>query len=178
MTGQLKLLVKKWHPKAELPEYGSSGAAAFDLPVLLEADYVDGVPSSLIDRVLKNGQKTWNLKQGRYTVLLQPGATGLFRTGLGFAVPAGYAMLLWDRSGTGLKYGVHKIAGVIDSDYRGEVIVAVTNYTAVSTVIGNGDKLVQALIQRVEAPGFELVDELPPTDRDTCGFGSTDKGGK
>ena len=96
------------------------------------------------------------------------------------AIPDGYAGLIWDRSGLGSK-GIHRHAGVVDSSYRGEVKVALSNshsggvsdYLDNTYFITKGDRIAQILFQKV--PHFELVEteELADTDRGSSGFGSS-----
>ena len=107
-------------------------------------------------------------------VSIPAGATVLVSTGIAMAIPKGYAGLIWDRSSMGVK-GVHRHAGVIDCNYRGEVKVCLHNTTKESYHIEKGDRIAQILIQ--EAPTFiqHVVHELDSTDRGNGGFGSTGK---
>lgn len=112
-------------------------------------------------------------------IALYPEDTKLISTGIAFAIPDGYAGLIWDRSGLGTK-GVHRHAGVVDSSYRGEVKVALYNarpghvdFTDNMYFISRGDRIAQILFQKV--PHFDLVEteELDDTDRGSSGFGSS-----
>ena len=112
-------------------------------------------------------------------IAIYPEDTKLISTGLAFAIPDGYAGLIWDRSGLGTK-GVHRHAGVVDSSYRGEVKVALYNarpghvdFTDNMYFISRGDRIAQILFQKV--PHFDLVEteELDDTDRGSSGFGSS-----
>jgi dUTP pyrophosphatase len=112
-------------------------------------------------------------------IALYPEDTKLISTGIAFAIPDGYAGLIWDRSGLGTK-GVHRHAGVVDSSYRGEVKVALynarpghVNFTDNMYFISRGDRIAQILFQKV--PHFDLVEteELDDTDRGSSGFGSS-----
>ena len=111
-------------------------------------------------------------------VALYPEDTKLISTGIAFAIPDGYAGLIWDRSGLGSK-GIHRHAGVVDSSYRGEVKVALSNSRSSHEdniyFINRGDRIAQILFQKV--PHFELVEteELDDTDRGSSGFGSSGK---
>ena len=104
--------------------------------------------------------------------------TKLISTGIAFAIPDGYAGLIWDRSGLGSK-GIHRHAGVIDSSYRGDVKVALSNSRSSHKdniyFISKGDRIAQILFQKV--PHFDLVEteELDDTDRGSSGFGSSGK---
>lgn len=111
---------------------------------------------------------------------LRPEETILISTGIALAIPDGYAGLIWDRSGLGSK-GIHRHAGVVDSSYRGEVKVALSNshsgegsdYLDNTYFITKGDRIAQILFQKV--PHFELVEteELDDTNRGSSGFGSS-----
>ena len=114
---------------------------------------------------------------------LRPEETILISTGIALAIPDGYAGLIWDRSGLGSK-GIHRHAGVVDSSYRGEIKVALSNSRFGNDwglhgdldntyFITKGDRIAQILFQKV--PHFELVEteELDDTDRGSSGFGSS-----
>jgi|TARA_R110000744_G_scaffold190_5_gene708 dUTP pyrophosphatase len=114
-------------------------------------------------------------------IALYPEDTKLISTGIAFAIPDGYAGLIWDRSGLGTK-GIHRHAGVVDSSYRGEVKVALYNarpghvdFTDNMYFISRGDRIAQILFQKV--PHFDMVEteELDDTDRGSSGFGSSGK---
>lgn len=114
-------------------------------------------------------------------IAIYPEDTKLISTGIAFAIPDGYAGLIWDRSGLGSK-GIHRHAGVVDSSYRGEVKVALSNsrardveFTDNIYFISKGDRIAQILFQKV--PHFDLVEteELDDTDRGSSGFGSSGK---
>ena len=114
-------------------------------------------------------------------IAIYPEDTKLISTGIAFAIPDGYAGLIWDRSGLGSK-GIHRHAGVVDSSYRGEVKVALCNarpghinFTDNIYFISRGDRIAQILFQKV--PHFDLVEteELDDTDRGSSGFGSSGK---
>lgn len=96
------------------------------------------------------------------------------KTGIAMAIPVGYAGFLWDRSGLGSK-GIHRLAGVIDSDYRGEITVILSNVYDAPYEISIGDKCIQLVIQEIPKTEFIEVDELPPSERGTKGFGSSGK---
>jgi len=106
-------------------------------------------------------------------VTLAPGERALVPTGLQLAIPAGHVGLVWPRSGLAVRHGIDTLAGVIDSDYRGEVRVLLVNHGAEPFQIRRGDRIAQLLIQRVEQAQFAPVDELPPSGRGEGGFGST-----
>jgi len=160
----LRLKIKKLHPNAVVPQYATPGAACFDLHAL---------PGDYLSRAIGPGDKS------------------TFRTGLSFEVPKGHVMLVFSRSGHGFKNDIRlaNCVGVIDSDYRGEVMVKLTcddenpllmpNDLAATAadksylVINAGDRIAQAML--VPIPQVELVevDELSDTERGAGGFGST-----
>ena len=109
-------------------------------------------------------------------VSLPPGGRAAVPTGIAVALPQGCAGLVLPRSGRALKEGLSlaNTPGLIDSGYRGEIKVIVVNLDPRSTIdIKRGDKIAQLVVQRVEAPEVEVVDELPETARGAGGFGST-----
>lgn len=130
--------------RAKTPEYATSGAACFDLYALEDA--VIGAASA-----------------------------STVRTGLAFEIPFGWAMIVHSRSGHGFKHGVRlaNSAGIIDSDYRGEVMVRLHNDGLVPFYVKAGDRIAQGML--VEAPlvQFRTVVAVSETDRGTGGFGST-----
>ncbi len=99
----------------------------------------------------------------------------LFRTGFSIAVPEGYECQLRPRSGLALKHGITlpNTPATIDSDYRGEVMVALVNLGAEPFTVTRGMRIAQMVIARVERAEFSEVAELPATGRGAGGFGST-----
>jgi len=157
----MNLKIKKLHPAAIVPTYASEGAACFDLHSI-------GGPLSA------HG--------------LHPGDKATFRTGLSFEVPPGWVMMIYSRSGHGFKNDVRlaNCVGVIDSDYRGEVLVKLTSdqhvrpnilgtlpFAAAAMAIQPGDRIAQAMLVPVERVTFTMADELSNTARGAGGFGST-----
>jgi dUTP pyrophosphatase len=106
--------------------------------------------------------------------VLNKGEVKAVPTGIQVAVPEGHVGLIWDKSGISLK-GVHRLAGVIDSGYRGEVRVVMANLGEKLFVIKRGMKIAQLLIQPVMDVEVVEVDELEETSRGQNGFGSTGK---
>lgn len=142
----MKMQVKKLDPKAKMPTYGSALAAGADLYVCLEEP-----------------------------VTIQPGQTVLLPTGISIAVPAGYAGMVFARSGLASKQGLapaNKV-GVIDADYRGPVMVALHNHSQEPRTVNHGDRVAQLVIMPVLTPELEEVAELDETQRGAGGFGST-----
>jgi dUTP pyrophosphatase len=138
--------VKKLHPQALLPTYGSAEAAGADLYACLEED-----------------------------VIIAPGETAWIPTGLALEVPKGCAGLVYARSSLGAKRGLapaNKV-GVTDSDYRGEIRVVLLNHGKVAQTITHGERVAQFLITPVLTPAYVEVAELTNTDRGAGGFGST-----
>ena len=138
--------VKKLDERAILPTYGSEYSAGADLYALLDAE-----------------------------IVIAPGETKFVKTGLAMEIPVGYAGLIYARSGLACKRGLapaNKV-GVVDSDYRGEVMVALHNHSASEQKVAPGERIAQLVITPVLAPAFTEVDELGDTVRGEGGFGST-----
>lgn len=106
---------------------------------------------------------------------LAPLERKLFRTGFRLAIPAGYECQVRPRSGLALKHGISlpNTPATIDSDYRGELMVALVNLGAEPFRITRGMRIAQMVVARVERVAFVPVDALPPTTRGTGGFGSS-----
>ena len=129
-----------------MPTYGSADAVGVDLYACLESP-----------------------------VTIQPQETVFIPTGLAMAVPKGCAGLIYARSSMGAKRGLapaNKV-GVIDPDYRGEVMVALHNHSPLLQTVNPGERIAQLLITPVLAPAFDLTEELDNTARGAGGFGST-----
>ncbi len=103
---------------------------------------------------------------------LRPGEVFAVPTGIQVAIPAGHVGLVWDKSGISLQ-GVHRLAGVVDSGYRGEVQVVVINLGQAPFGIQKGMKIAQMLVQPVTAVSVVEADTLDDTPRGEGGFGST-----
>jgi dUTP pyrophosphatase len=99
----------------------------------------------------------------------------LFRTGFSIAVPDGYECQLRPRSGLALRHGITlpNTPATIDSDYRGELMVALVNLGTETFRITRGMRIAQMIIARVERVTFRPVEVLPATTRGTGGFGSS-----
>ncbi len=140
--------IKKLDPKATIPTYGSQYAAGADLYACLAEP-----------------------------VLLAPGETKLIPTGLALEIPEGYAGLIYARSGLASKKGLapaNKV-GVVDADYRGEVMVALHNHSLAAAEVEPGERIAQMVITPFITAAFTEVDELSETVRGAGGFGSTGK---
>ena len=143
--------IKKLNEHAVLPSYGSEYAAGADLYAIVHND------TNMIE--------------------ILPGETAFIGTGLSMEIPTGYVGLIYARSGMACKRGLapaNKV-GVIDSDYRGEIMVALYNQSNETKVITSGDRIAQIIIQPITQFKFNEVDELSDTARGEGGFGSTGK---
>jgi len=101
---------------------------------------------------------------------LAPGERKVFRTGIKFRLPFGHSFILKDRSGNAVKKGLTVLAGVIDSNYTGEILVCLLNTSKDRWEISEGDRIAQGYIQRNESFEPEEVDELiEETDRGSTG---------
>lgn len=109
---------------------------------------------------------------------LRPGERRLFATGWAVAIPAGYEIQIRPRSGLALKHGITlpNTPATIDSDYRGELKVALINLGTEPFRVSRGMRIAQMVVSRVEAAEFRLVSTLSPTSRGEGGFGSTGSG--
>ena len=103
---------------------------------------------------------------------LAPGEVFAVPTGIQVAVPAGHVGLVWDKSGISLK-SVHRLAGVVDSGYRGEVQVVMINLGAAPFAVRKGMKIAQMLVQPVATVSVIECEALDGTSRGEGGFGST-----
>jgi dUTP pyrophosphatase len=147
----MQLKFTKLHPAAFTPKYQTKGAACFDLHAVLDPLQAE-VP--------------WPVRRGE---------SAKFPTGLAFEVPEGYVMLIYSRSGHGFKNGIRlsNCTGVIDSDYRGEILVSLQNDGFCTFFVKHGDRIAQALLIPVQQFELSEVEELSSTERGTNGFGST-----
>lgn len=105
--------------------------------------------------------------------VIEPGKRKTVRTGLAVAVPTGFYGRMAPRSGLALKSGIDVLAGVIDADYRGEVLCLLVNLGENAFPINVGDRIAQLIIEKVAICEPEWGEDLPITDRGTLGFGST-----
>ena len=140
--------IKKLNENARIPTYGSEFAAGADLYACLDAD-----------------------------VTIAPAETLLIHTGLAMQIPEGLVGLIYARSGLASKKGLapaNKV-GVIDSDYRGEIMVALHNHGTIPQTVSDGERIAQIVFAPYYAAEFSVVDELDDTTRGAGGFGSTGK---
>ena len=106
-------------------------------------------------------------------VEIPPGGRAAVPTGLRLQIPPGHVGLVWPRSGLAVRHGVDTLAGVIDSDYRGEVRVVLVNHGDEPFRAAPGERVAQLLVQRVERAAFAAAAEIDDTGRGGGGFGST-----
>jgi dUTP pyrophosphatase len=106
---------------------------------------------------------------------LAPGERRLFGTGFRVAIPEGYEVQIRPRSGLALTHGITlpNTPATIDSDYRGELKIALVNLGTEAFEVTRGMRIAQLLVARVEPAEFRAVEELPPSGRGEGGFGST-----
>ena len=97
------------------------------------------------------------------------------RTGVSMEIPDGFVGLFWDKSSVSMNFGIKTMGGVIDSGYRGEVLIGVVNLSDKEYKFEKHHKVAQMLIQSIERPSLEEVGELSSTPRGEGGFGSTGK---
>lgn len=118
-----------------------------------------------------------NLVEDAGSVTIGPGATHFIKTGIAMEVPKQYAGLIYARSGLASKRGLRpaNCVGVIDSDYRGEIMVALHNDSNVPQTINHGERIAQMVITPYIRPEFVETDDLTDTERGEGGFGHTGK---
>jgi len=105
--------------------------------------------------------------------VIEPGQYKVLKTGIKLAIPAGHVGLIWDRSSLPSKFGMHTLAGVIDSGYRGEIGVTLINHGKTSFVVEKGMRIAQMLVQPVLNVPIEEVESLDETERSDKGYGSS-----
>ena len=142
----MNIKVKKLKPDATVPSMGSKFAAGADLYSAEDAD-----------------------------VVIEPNETKFIGTGLAMEIPEGYVGLVYARSGLACKRGLapaNKV-GVVDSDYRGEIKVALHNHGKEAQTVEKGERIAQMVIAPYLSVDYEEADELSETERGEGGFGST-----
>lgn len=150
----MELTIQRLSPNAVLPQYATPGSAAMDLCACLDAPLT--LPPCAGDQAA-------------------PWSCALVPTGLAMAIPESYVGLIFARSGLASKSGVApaNCVGVIDSDYRGEVKVALANHSGRDYTIQPGDRIAQLMISPIVQPTVVETGSLPETARGAGGFGST-----
>lgn len=142
----VKIWFKKLNEKATAPKYGTPFSAGADLYACLDS-----------------------------AVVIEPGETQFISTGLAMEIPEGCVGLIYARSGLACKKGLapaNKV-GVIDSDYRGEIIVALHNHSKQELLVRSGDRIAQMVITPYYYGDFDEAAELEESVRSDGGFGST-----
>lgn len=141
----MQVKIKTLNSRAQMPVYATPGAACFDI-CTTSAD-----------------------------TEIMTGDSAVFATGLSFEIPEGHVMMLYSRSGHGFKQGLRLSngTGIIDSDYRGELMIKLHNDGVKTAHIAQGDRIAQAMIVPVQQVLFESADQLSDTQRGTGGLGST-----
>ena len=131
---------------AKLPERQTVGSVGYDISACLDSD-----------------------------IVIAPGETKKVGSGIAIALEPGYAAFIYARSGLGINFGIipANCVGVIDSDYRGEVIVGLKNTSKEPFEVKNADRIAQMVIKKCETPDITLCDNLEKTKRGAGGFGST-----
>lgn len=144
-----RVKIQKLDERAIVPSYGSASAAGADL------------------YALTNGE----------TLEIAPQETVFVHTGIAMEIPEGFAGLIFARSGIACKRGLapaNKV-GVVDSDYRGEILVALHNHTLTPQTVADGERIAQIVITPYLTADFVEADTLDASQRGTGGFGSTGK---
>jgi dUTP pyrophosphatase len=143
----MEMKIKKVRENAKVPQRATGGSAGLDLCACIDAP-----------------------------ITLNGGETALIPTGVAIALPsAEYGAFVFPRSGIAIKHGIGLLnsVGVIDSDYRGEIMVGVINQISESYTIEPGERIAQMVIMPVSTMPVIEVDELDETSRGAGGFGST-----
>ena len=109
----------------------------------------------------------------RDTVTLAPGERVQVPTGLAVHIPEGCVGLIWDRSGLSHRHGLKTLGGVVDSGYRGEIVVGLVNLSSEPYTIERHHRIAQMIVQRYEQPEIVETDTLDESERGTSGFGSS-----
>lgn len=144
----MEVRIKKLNSEAVVPTYGSEFSAGADLYACETED-----------------------------ITIAPGETRLIHTGLSFEIPEGFGGFIYARSGLATKKGLapaNKV-GVIDADYRGEVMVSLHNHSGVTQTVSPGERVAQLVIAPFLKAEFTVAEELSDTVRGSGGFGSTGK---
>jgi dUTP pyrophosphatase len=142
----MKVKIKKLNENAIIPTYGSPYAAGADLYACTDEE-----------------------------IVIEAGKTVLIKTGIAIELPVGYASFIYARSGLASKKGLapaNKV-GVVDCDYRGEIMVALHNHSDISRTVAPGERIAQMVIAPYITAEFEEAEELSETVRGAGGFGST-----
>lgn len=176
----MKVKVKKLDPSVETPRYAHKGDACFDLAILIDNNKnkpmycrggkFDSLTPGLEPLCVNSPDKIHFFDIG-------PAQSIVFHTGLAFEVAEGYVLKIHARSSTGIKNRLmlSNTTGIIDSSYRGEVRIALTNTSNEPVRVYDRQRVAQGAIEEVLEVEFEEVEELSTTERGTGGIGSTGK---
>lgn len=137
---------KRLRENATIPHYATDGSAGLDLTYAPDDDR---------------------------PIALNPGERFAFETGLACAIPYGHCGVIMPRSGLAVNFGLDKLAGLIDADYRGEIKVVLVNHGTKIVLLSPGERIAQLVILPVYTTNVIETDTLPDTDRGEGGFGST-----
>jgi len=105
-------------------------------------------------------------------IILKPGEYHVIKTGIALEIPYSFVGLIWEKSGMANK-GIKTVGGVIDSGYRGEIMIQLRNFSDSDYQISKGDKVAQLIISKIELPTMIEVDKLSESERGDSRFGST-----
>lgn len=106
-------------------------------------------------------------------VTIAPGGRAAVRTGLAVAIPAGFYGRVAPRSGLAVRHGLDVLAGVIDADYRGEILCALVNHGEEPFEVEPGARVAQLVVEAIATPAAAWAEDLGETERGAGGFGST-----
>lgn len=140
------MIIKIKSESGQLPQYETEGSSGMDIRAYIEEP-----------------------------ITIEPGKRALIPTGLYMEIPTGYEVQIRARSGLAVKYGIGLTNGIgtIDSDYRGEIKVALINWGEDTFVVNDGDRVAQMVVSRYEKVDIIKVEELNETARGSGGFGHT-----
>tara|TARA_Y100001936_G_C15820894_1_gene531632 strand:- start:191 stop:628 length:438 start_codon:yes stop_codon:yes gene_type:complete len=144
----VKVLVKKLHPKVQLPSYKTQGSSGMDLMAFIDS-----------------------------SINISPNSSAIVPTGISIAIPNDVEIQIRPRSGLAAKSNISVLntPGTIDSDYRGEIKIILFNHGSEEFIVNNNDRIAQMILMPILKVDFEEVDNLPETVRGSGGFGSTGK---
>lgn len=147
----MQVKIKLKHPDVKVPTYATDGSGCFDI---------------YADEIVENAWGSHTVRNDNPVVV---------DTGLSFEIPEGYVLLVFSRSGHGFKNNVQlaNSVGVLDSDYRGWLMVKLIAGYKGELLVKKGDRIAQGMIIPYPKIQFVVTDELSTTERNTGGFGST-----
>lgn len=157
--------------KNKLPEYATVGSAGCDLM----ADFSD-LDKIILNRIICfNSYITWEKDNTIKSITIRPGGRALIPTNLFTAIPEGYEVQVRSRSGLALKQGIFVLnsPGTIDSDFRNSWGVILANFGTENFEIKQGDRIAQAVLNKIEQITWKEVENLDESERGLGGFGST-----